>query len=102
MMRMTVKTILVSADKKGKLIIYFRTYQWDYGYCPFNKGLPACYRNEHVIINLNQPKYIAEMIDYLLQQPKLDFLCQTVELNNGLELLHQLGYVFDYKKSLNE
>ena len=30
--------VIRSADKKGKLVIDFKTGLMDFGYCPFNKG----------------------------------------------------------------
>ena len=84
--------VVKSDDKKGKLIVYFRTGKLDFGYCPFNRGLPAMRYNEAVTINLNQPRFIAEIISSALNQLEVDCLSGTVELGNGIELLHSLGY----------
>lgn len=91
--------VIKNADKKGKLIIYFRTGTWTTGYCPFNKGAPAVYQNETVIINLNQPRFVAELIPFALNQLQIDCLSGTKELYNGIEMLHDIGYEFDYQKT---
>ena len=90
--------VIKSADKKGKLVVYFRTGKWDAGYCPFHKGVPALYKNSPVTINLNQPRYIAEIIFYALNQFQCGFLSGSTELDNGIEILHDLGYEFEYEK----
>jgi len=93
--------VIKTSDKKGKLVIYFRTWKWDYGYCPFNKGVPAIYRNEPVTINLNQPRFISEIISFAFNQLQIDFRSSTITLNNGIELLHDIGYEFKYQKYFN-
>jgi len=90
-----------SADKKGKLVIYFTTYKWEYGYCPFNKGVEAVFQNQPVIINLNQPRFISEIIAFALKRLQTDCLSETVEITDGIEILHDLGYEFDYQKTCN-
>lgn len=41
--------VIRSGDKKGKLVIEFRTDTNDHGYCPFNTGVSAINQNEPVI-----------------------------------------------------
>ena len=89
--------VVKSADKKGKLIIYFRTEKWDYGYCPFNKGVPAIFQNEPVVINLNQPRFAAEIIAFALSRLPMGLL-GTVEMHDGINILHEIGYEFEYQK----
>lgn len=91
--------VVKSADKKGKLIVYFKTDKWDHGYCPFNKGVQATLNNEPVTINLNQPRFAAEIIAFVLDKLQVDCLSGTVELDDGIQILHDLGYEFDYQKS---
>ena len=92
--------VVKTVDKKGKLVVYFRTEKADdYGRCPFNKGVLALFKNEVTIINLNQPRFVAEIISYVLEQRHLDCLVGTVELKNGIEILHDIGYEFEYQKS---
>lgn len=90
--------IIISTEGKGQLIIHFRTEKWDFGYCPFNKGVEAQYKGERVIINLNQPRFIAELIRYAINHLKVDTLTGTVALDNGIEILHAIGYKFEYEK----
>lgn len=90
--------VVKSADKTGKLVIYFRTWQWDHGYCPFNKGVPAMYQKQPVVINLNQPRFIAEIVKFALDRLQNGTLTGTVEVDDGIEMLHGLGYEFDYQK----
>ena len=87
------------ADKNGKLIIYFQSKVSEYGYCPFNEGLSAQYDDESVIINLNQPRFIAEILAFVLNELKLDFEGKTLEYYEGIELMHLLGYKFTYHKN---
>lgn len=91
--------VIKGADKKGKLVIYFCTGLGDFGYCPFNKGVSAVYQGEPVILNLNQPRFVAELISYALNQLQIDYISGTKELYNGIEMLHALGYEFDYEKT---
>jgi len=91
--------VIRSGDKKGKMIIHFRTGKFDHGFCPFNKGLPATYKGEPVAINLNQPRFIAEIITYRLSQQQTDSLTGHFETRYGLEMLHDMGYEFEYEKN---
>ena len=91
---LTIKT----ADRKGKLMISFRGEKNDFGYCPFNKGLEAICRGEKVIINLNQPRFVAELIAAALAHLVAAHLEGTTMLKNGVELLRGLGYEFEYGK----
>jgi len=93
--------VVKSADKKGKLIIYFRTDKQDHGYCPFSKGVTATFHNEPIIINLNHPRFAAELIAFALNKLQFDCLSGTVRMNDGIKMLHDIGYEFDYYKSWN-
>ena len=91
--------VIRSEDKNGKLIINFRTGMHDHGYCPFNKGIPALYQNEPVTINLHQPRFIAQIISFVTNQMQIRISPGTAELNNGIEILHKIGYEFEYQKT---
>lgn len=91
--------VIKNADKKGKLVIYFYASTQTAGYCPFNKGVPAIYHGEPVSINLNQPRFVAELLSFALDQLQIDHFFGTKELYNGVEMLHNLGYQFEYQKS---
>lgn len=90
--------VIKSAEKKGKLIIYFRTGKYDTGYCPFQKGVPAVNKNEFITINLNQPRFVSELFTFAIGKLQVKSLSGTIELTNGIEMLHELGYIFDYEK----
>jgi len=90
--------VIKDVGKKGKLVVYFRTGKWDTGYCPFNKGISALYKNESVTINLNQPRFVAEILTHTLKMLQIKYLSGTIELNNGIEILHDIGYEFEYRK----
>lgn len=85
-------------NKTGKLLVYFKKESWEYGYCPFNKGIQAMFDGQPILINLNQPRFIAEIIKYALNYLKVENLVGTLSLDNGIEILHKLGYEFEYKK----
>jgi len=91
--------IVKSIDKKGKLIIYFKTKTWDQGYCPFNQGIPAKLKNKQVVINLNQPHYVEELIVVVLDKSQINDLIGTVVIDDGIQLFHDLGYDFEYQKT---
>ncbi len=91
--------LIKSIDKNGKLIISFCVGPSDYGYCPFNKGVEAIYRGERIIINLNQPRFIAETVKFVFENLNVDKLVGTISLDNGIEIIHKLGYEFEYSKS---
>ena len=92
------KIVIKDNDRKGKMIIMFHTEDFGHGYCPFNKGLRATKDGEEVTINLNQPRFIAEILVYILDTRLHDNgFDTTLEYNDGLKILNGLGYVFDYK-----
>jgi hypothetical protein len=91
-------------EKRGKLIIGFSQKsalpQCDtmIGYCPLNKGLPAQKDGEDTCINLNRPRFAAELLEYCLENRLSgQFPNTTVEFEDGIEMLHKLGYSFEYK-----
>lgn len=57
-----------------------------------NSGFKAMKNGEEVIINLNEPKYVAEFIRYLLKNG-VDFQKKAINIfNNGEELFEEMGY----------
>jgi hypothetical protein len=89
--------------KRGKLVIGFSQksplpqHNTIIGYCPFNRGLPARKDDVDVIINLNRPRFAAELLGYCLEY-RLggQFPDTTLEFNDGIEMLYELGYLFEY------
>ena len=90
--------VIKDNDRKGKLIIRFHTEDFGHGYCPFNKGLRATKDGEEITINLNRPKFIAEILTYVLDARLHDNgFDATHEYKDGLKILNELGYTFEYK-----
>ncbi len=94
-------TLVKSKNKTVKLLVYFKKESWEHGFYPFNKGVQAIFNGQPILINLNQPRFIAEIVKYALDYLKVEDLVGTIRLDNGIEILHNLGYEFEYKKSLN-
>ncbi|QML58231.1 hypothetical protein NFJ77_21015 [Escherichia coli] len=88
---------IISEDKKAQILIYFRTATCHYGGCPFNDGLPALYNNVKININLNQPRFVAQLLTYVLENVLQGTPSGVIEYENGTEILQQIGYEFDYK-----
>lgn len=88
--------VIKDCERKGKLVIRFQSLSTEHGYCPFNKGLCAFKGSEEVIINLNRPKYIAEILLYILDYCLQDDGFNTTENYDGIRILVELGYTFDY------
>ena len=89
--------VIKDCGRKGKMVIRFRSGCSEYGYCPFNKGLRAVKDGEETIINLNRPKHIAEILIHILDSRlRDDGLDTSVEYRDGIEILAELGYSFNY------
>lgn len=91
--------VVKSADKKGSLIVLFGERNPAVGYCPFNRGVEATLKGKQVTINLNQPRFVAEILTHILKEKKMDRLVGTTMLQNGIEILRDMGYIFDYEKT---
>jgi hypothetical protein len=91
--------VIIKDQEKGKgKWVFIRFCLKNGAYCPFNEGLSALKKAEKVVINLNRPKYIAEMLEYILDYYlQTDEFPSTVECYDGFKILNELGYVFDSK-----
>lgn len=67
-----------------------------HGKCPFNAGMDAMKDGEMVTINLNQPRFIAEILHYLLTFRVEPSTKGILHFGDGLDILHILGYQFEY------
>ncbi|MDO4429724.1 MAG: hypothetical protein Q4B95_00295 [Lonepinella koalarum] len=56
-----------------------------------NDCMPAVYEGDNIAINLNQPKFIAQIIFYLQQHNQN----KQTEHFDGIEILSKLGYQID-------
>lgn len=79
-------------DKLLKIILVFPLEKSGMK-CPFNIGVDALKNGEPVKINLNQPRFTAEMIHYLFSENIVD-TSKNTQYFNGLGILDLLGYRF--------
>jgi hypothetical protein len=87
-------------ERKLKIILYFipddNGKSVQIGKCPFQTGLRAFREGEVVLINLNQPRFVAELLQYLLEERLKPEETGTVTFSDGKEILRLLGYTFQY------
>ena len=85
-------TLTIYLTKEAKIIIMF--FARDTFTCgnPFNEGFPMLKNNEVVQINLNCPKYAAELIDYLDKSQLLEVRNSKIVFD-GNDLLKKMGYI---------
>ena len=86
--------ILLEKDRNIEMRVKFPLMDIAVEKCMLNSGFKATKNSREVIINLNEPKYIAEVIQYLINS-KIDFSKGKKHLfENGMQLLNEMGYVF--------
>lgn len=87
-------------ERKLKIILYFipddNGDSVQIGKCPFQTGLRAFREGEVVLINLNQPRFVAELLQYLLEVRIKPEETGIVTFSDGKEILRVLGYTFQY------
>jgi len=87
-------------ERKLKIILYFipddNGKSVQIGKCPFQTGLRAFREGEVVLINLNQPRFVAELLQYLLEVRIKPEETGIVTFSDGKEILLVLGYTFQY------
>lgn len=87
-------------ERKLKIILYFipddNSDSVQIGKCPFQTGLRAFREGEVVLINLNQPRFVAELLQYLLEVRIKPEETGIVTFSDGKEILRVLGYTFQY------
>ena len=87
-------------ERKLKIILYFipddNGKSVQIGKCPFQTGLRAFREGEDVLINLNQPRFVAELLQYLLEVRIKPEETGIVTFSDGKEILRVLGYTFQY------
>ena len=96
--------VIKDCGKKGKLVVRFRAAKgkdgWgEHGKCPFNKGLHAKKGGEEVVLNLNRPKFAAEILEHILDNRPKGSEFDSTEYYDGISILNDLGYTFDYHLS---
>lgn len=86
--------ILPEYGKKSEIRVYFSLIDKPIEKFILNCGLKAKKDGEDVVINLNQPKFISEIIIFLLSY-KVDFSLEKVyKFDNGEQILKSIGYIF--------
>lgn len=93
--------VIRTQDKSTKLILYFSSEDNSVGHCPFNTGVNAIKDGEQVLINLNQPRFIAEIIIYLFDE-HIEYISKDIQYIDGLKILRELGYRFEYRYNIVE
>lgn len=87
-------------ERKLKIILYFipddNGKSVQIGKCPFQTGLRVVREGEVVLINLNQPRFVAELLQYLLEVRINPEETGIVTFSDGKEILRVLGYTFQY------
>lgn len=82
---------LITEDRKNKWIVKFTTIDTITAGSPLNEGLRVIKEGQNYAINLNQPKYVAEVLQYVLDMG-LDTSAKNVHELNGNDLLAGMGY----------
>lgn len=89
---------LPAGSPRAEIRVVFRGVQDKF---PLNEGLAAIKDGEPVQINLNQPRYVAELLRHCLQQ-QVDFSEKPRWDFDGYAALRELGYKtsFDIDKNI--
>lgn len=83
---------IISENRNCKTLIRFKTIDTSYCGSPLNDGMPMSKNGVTCFINLNQPKYIAEIIQYLLVGT-IDISKNEYNEIDGNKLLLDLNYI---------
>ncbi|MFB6366320.1 hypothetical protein ACFCP7_20065 [Paenibacillus elgii] len=83
---------LCTENRKLRIILNFKTHDTFTAGNPLNEGLFMTRGEENIVINLNQPRFAAEMLQYVLDH-KLDDTSVGQYHFNGNHILLELGYV---------
>lgn len=89
--------IFRALDKTLKIILFFTSETNGIGKCPFNTGVDAIKNGQPVTINLNQPRFIEELLHYLFASRLESSAKGMLRFNDGIEILRVLGYQFEYR-----
>lgn len=94
-------TLTVISDNKAiRYMFHFSTRDTYTAGNPLNEGLPMIKENEKFLINLNQPKYVAQILQSILDHDLADYSVKKSYDFNGNELLLSMGYQ-DIERFLN-
>ncbi|MEK3789718.1 hypothetical protein MKX74_25790 [Paenibacillus sp. FSL K6-1230] len=85
------KLTIITEKRDIKFIVQFITKDTPTTGSPLNEGLRVIRENKLYSINFNQPKYVAEILQYILDLD-LDLTTKKVHELNGNNLLTDMGY----------
>ncbi|MNJ49575.1 hypothetical protein D3C77_448130 [compost metagenome] len=85
------KLTLITENRDIKYIVQFITKDTPTTGSPLNEGLRVMKEDKEYSINFNQPKYVAVVLQYILDL-NLDTAVKKVHELNGNEILVDMGY----------
>lgn len=74
-----------------RIEVFFHTHDTWTGGNPLNEGLPFIKDGKREIVNFNQPKFVAELLELIIDSHEATQLANLV-IENGKTLIEQLGY----------
>lgn len=87
----TSRLLIFNKANQTHIEVFFHTEDTWTGGNPLNEGLLVVKGEERYILNLNQPKYVSELIDILLNHYKKNQL-NNLHIKNGNKFLFKMGY----------
>lgn len=85
------KLTFITEKKDARFIVQFVTTDTPISGSPLNEGLRMMKDEKQYLVNFNQPKYVAEVLQYIINL-NLDTIAKKVHQLNGNELLADMGY----------
>ncbi|WP_238653450.1 hypothetical protein [Paenibacillus piscarius] len=85
------KLTLITENRTTKWIVQFTTVDTITAGSPLNEGLRVIKEGQPYALNLNQPKYVAEVLQHVLDMG-LNTSAKSVHELNGNDLLAGMGY----------
>lgn len=85
------KLTFITEKKDARFIVQFVTTDTPISGSPLNEGLRMIKDDKQYLINFNQPKYVAEVLQYILAL-NLDTTVKKVYELDGSKLLSDMGY----------
>lgn len=84
---------LYAFNENGLTIeIFFLTQDTWTGGNPLNEGVMVVNGNEEIHINLNRPRFVAELLELVLNKKSQSQQIKKIVIQNGKELIYELGY----------
>lgn len=83
-----------SDSPRSKLTVKFFLKGQSITHEMLSSGFIATKNGTNKIISLTQPQLIAEVITYMIEHKEMDFSKRKRLLENGEELLNEMGYLF--------